>query len=66
MISLCFAWVMTGIDLAYNLHSVFGNWFPGSKPLLAQAMNKIRKVKFSAHGTYFLKYVKCMFSEIRC
>lgn len=57
---------MTGIDLAYNLHSVFGNWFPGSKPLLAQAMNKIRKVKFSAHGTYFLKYVKCVFSEIRC
>ncbi|KAK1263499.1 hypothetical protein QJS04_geneDACA009497 [Acorus gramineus] len=35
--------VMIGLDLAYNLHSTFGNWFPGSKPLLAQAMNKIMK-----------------------
>lgn len=39
-----YAGVMIGIDLAYNLHSAFGNWFPGSKPLLAQAMNKIMKV----------------------
>ncbi|GKA29090.1 pre-mRNA-processing-splicing factor 8A [Tanacetum coccineum] len=30
-------------QLAYNLHSAFGNWFPGSKPLLANAMNKIIK-----------------------
>lgn len=36
--------VMIGLDLAYNLHSAFGNWFPGSKPLIAQAMNKIMKV----------------------
>ncbi|KAF6149079.1 hypothetical protein GIB67_018657, partial [Kingdonia uniflora] len=36
--------VMIGIDLAYNLHAAFGNWFPGLKPLLAQAMNKIMKV----------------------
>ncbi|CAL9773912.1 unnamed protein product [Musa acuminata subsp. burmannicoides] len=35
--------VMIGLDFAYNLHSAFGNWFPGSKPLLAQAMNKIMK-----------------------
>ncbi|KAH0879773.1 hypothetical protein HID58_067167 [Brassica napus] len=35
--------VVIGIDLAYNLHSAFGNWFPGSKPLLTQAMNKIMK-----------------------
>ncbi|KAF0912415.1 hypothetical protein E2562_014059 [Oryza meyeriana var. granulata] len=35
--------VMIGIDLAYNLHSAFGNWFPGSKALLQQAMNKIMK-----------------------
>ncbi|CAM8877452.1 hypothetical protein QQ045_019150 [Rhodiola kirilowii] len=35
--------VMIGMDLAYNLHSAFGNWFPGSKPLIAQAMNKIMK-----------------------
>uniref|UniRef100_A0A8R7TPH0 Uncharacterized protein n=1 Tax=Triticum urartu TaxID=4572 RepID=A0A8R7TPH0_TRIUA len=33
--------VMIGLDLAYNLHSAFGNWFPGLKPLLQQAMNKI-------------------------
>ncbi|MCL7046934.1 hypothetical protein MKW94_011043 [Papaver nudicaule] len=36
--------VMIGLDLAYNLHSAFGNWFPGSKPLLAQAMKKIMKM----------------------
>ena len=35
--------VMIASDLAYNLHYVFGNWFPGSKPLLDQAMNKIMK-----------------------
>ncbi|KAL8155657.1 hypothetical protein AgCh_000888 [Apium graveolens] len=35
--------VMIGLDLAYNLHSAYGNWFPGSKPLLAEAMNKIMK-----------------------
>ncbi|XBI08027.1 hypothetical protein VPH35_135830 [Triticum aestivum] len=33
--------VMSGLELAYNLHSAFGNWFPASKPLLQQAMNKI-------------------------
>ena len=27
---------MLGIDLAYNLHSAFGNWFPGAKPLVIQ------------------------------
>lgn len=31
------------VDLAYNLHSGFGYWFPGGKPLLSQAMNKIMK-----------------------
>ena len=36
--------VMIGLDLAYNLHSAFGNWFPGVKPLLIQAMAKIMKV----------------------
>ena len=35
--------VMIGIDLAYNLHSAFGNWFPGCKPLIQQAMAKIMK-----------------------
>ncbi|KAI5340409.1 hypothetical protein L3X38_019683 [Prunus dulcis] len=35
--------VVIGIDLAYNLHSAFGNWFAGSKQLLQQAMNKIMK-----------------------
>ncbi|GMH15919.1 hypothetical protein Nepgr_017760 [Nepenthes gracilis] len=38
--------VMVGIDLVYNLHSAFGNWFPGLKPPLAQAMNKIKKVYY--------------------
>lgn len=35
--------VMIAIDLAYNLHSAFGNWFPGCKPLIQQAMAKIMK-----------------------
>ncbi len=28
--------VMIGIDLCYNLHSAFGNWFPGIKALIIQ------------------------------
>ncbi|KAJ1982965.1 Pre-mRNA-processing-splicing factor 8 [Dimargaris xerosporica] len=35
--------VMIGIDLAYNLHSAYGHWAPGFKPLVSQAMNKIMK-----------------------
>ncbi|ODN04627.1 Pre-mRNA-processing-splicing factor 8 [Orchesella cincta] len=35
--------ILISIDLAYNLHSAFGNWFPGSKPLIQQAMAKIMK-----------------------
>ncbi|KAG2489374.1 hypothetical protein HYH03_012204 [Edaphochlamys debaryana] len=35
--------VMIGVDLAYNLHSAFGNWFPGIKPLVIQALAKIMK-----------------------
>jgi len=31
------------IDLAYNLYSGYGNWFPGSKPLVQQAMAKMIK-----------------------
>lgn len=27
---------MVGIDIAYNLHSTYGNWFPGVKPLVVQ------------------------------
>ena len=34
---------MIGVDLAYNLHAAYGNWFPGSKPLIQQAMAKIMK-----------------------
>ena len=34
---------MIALDLAYNLHSAFGNWFPGCKPLIQQAMGKIMK-----------------------
>ena len=39
----CPAGVMIGLDLAYNLHSAFGNWFTGVKPLIMQAMAKIMK-----------------------
>ncbi|KAL9939737.1 hypothetical protein V8E36_001554 [Tilletia maclaganii] len=34
---------LISIDLAYNMHSAYGNWFPGSKPLIQQAMAKIMK-----------------------
>ena len=34
---------MVGVDLAYNLHSAFGNWFSGVKPLIVQALAKIMK-----------------------
>src|SRR5712692_8096541 len=33
--------LMIGMDLAYNLWSAFGNWFPGLKPLIQQAMAKV-------------------------
>ena len=35
--------VLIGLDLAYNVQSGFGNWAPGFKPLLQQAMAKIMK-----------------------
>lgn len=35
--------VLMGVDLAYNIHSGFGNWFPGCKPLIQRAMIKIMK-----------------------
>lgn len=34
---------LVAIDLAYNLHSAYGCWIPGLKPLMLQAMNKIMK-----------------------
>ena len=36
---------LLAVDLAYNLYSGYGNWFPGAKPLLQQAMAKIMKVR---------------------
>ena len=41
--------VMVGMDLAYNLWSAYGNWFPGLKPLIQQAMAKIMKANPAAH-----------------
>ena len=35
--------VMIGIDLAYNLYSAYGHYFPGLKQLIQQAMAKIMK-----------------------
>ena len=34
---------VVAVDLCYNLHSAFGHWFPGCKPLMQQAMAKIMK-----------------------
>ncbi|PWA42917.1 pre-mRNA-processing-splicing factor 8 [Artemisia annua] len=44
IISCKLAGVIIALDIAYNLHSALGNWFPGSRPLHAQAKNKIMKV----------------------
>ncbi|ETN37574.1 pre-mRNA-splicing factor spp42 [Cyphellophora europaea CBS 101466] len=35
--------LMVGIDLAYNLYSAYGQYFPGLKALIQQAMAKIMK-----------------------
>ncbi|KAI9504626.1 hypothetical protein BX070DRAFT_222513 [Coemansia spiralis] len=35
--------LMIGVDLAYNIYSAYGNWIPGMKPLMQQAMAKIMK-----------------------
>lgn len=35
--------LMIGIDLAYNLYSAYGQYFPGLKLLIQQAMSKIMK-----------------------
>ena len=35
--------VLVAIDLAYNEYSAYGNWIPGMKPLIQQAMAKIQK-----------------------
>ncbi len=35
--------LVIGIDLAYNLCSAYGNFIPGMKPLISQAMTKIMK-----------------------
>jgi pre-mRNA-processing factor 8 len=35
--------LMIGLDLAYNYYSAYGNWFPGLKPLIQQAMAKVLK-----------------------
>src|SRR6266702_1696149 len=41
--------VMIGMDLAYNLWSAYGNWFPGLKPLIQQAMAKVMKANPACH-----------------
>jgi pre-mRNA-processing factor 8 len=41
--------VMIGMDLAYNIWSAYGNWFPGMKPLIQQAMAKVMKANPAAH-----------------
>lgn len=35
--------IIVTIDLAYNMYDVYGNWFPGLKPLLENAMKEIMK-----------------------
>ncbi|ODV81188.1 PROCN-domain-containing protein [Suhomyces tanzawaensis NRRL Y-17324] len=35
--------IIIAIDLAYNMYEVYGNWFPGLKPLVQNAMKEIMK-----------------------
>jgi pre-mRNA-processing factor 8 len=35
--------IIVAIDLAYNMYDVYGNWFPGLKQLLTNAMKEIMK-----------------------
>ena len=35
--------VLIAVDLAYNLYSAYGNWIPGMKPLIRDAMAKVIK-----------------------
>ncbi|KAJ2487310.1 pre-mRNA-splicing factor 8, partial [Coemansia sp. RSA 2320] len=35
--------VIVGVDLAYNMYTAYGNWVPGMKALMQQAMGKIMK-----------------------
>ncbi|ODV93721.1 hypothetical protein PACTADRAFT_77234 [Pachysolen tannophilus NRRL Y-2460] len=35
--------IIVAIDLAYNMYDVYGNWFPGLKPLMQNAMKTIMK-----------------------
>ena len=41
--------LMVGIDLAYNLYSAFGQYFPGLKALVQQAMAKVMKANPSLY-----------------
>merc|ERR1719263_692298 len=34
---------LIAVDLAYNLHAAYGNYIPGMKPLVTQAMAKVMK-----------------------
>ncbi|KAJ7055423.1 U5-snRNA binding site 2 of PrP8-domain-containing protein [Mycena amicta] len=46
----CHDW---NVDLAYNLWSAYGNWFPGMEPLIQQAMAKTIRQGQSGRVTYF-------------
>lgn len=35
--------IVVGVDLAYNMYDIYGNWFPGLKPLMQNAMKTIMK-----------------------
>jgi pre-mRNA-processing factor 8 len=34
---------LVAVDLAYNLHSAYGNWIPEIRPVVLQTMNKVMK-----------------------
>jgi pre-mRNA-processing factor 8 len=54
---------MIGIDLAYNLHSAFGNWFPGSKPLIRMAMAKVCRPSSYFSSLLFCACQRCAISQ---
>jgi pre-mRNA-processing factor 8 len=45
----CPTGIMVVIDLAYNMYDVYGNWAPGMRPLMQNAMREIMRANPALH-----------------
>lgn len=57
--------VMVGVDLAYNLHSSYGNWFPGAKPLIIQVCDCVVVVRVGGGGARLCRWVRVRLRHLR-